>query len=145
MTKVQAVNTVTLQAKLVNYPDVPAATKTFTIELIDPCLTTSLNAEPIVDFTIYSFYNGGGNQTFSPFTDSQALIANTDSGAVGVPALCGPRVYTASTTPSSNIAFTITPPPDGNVYSSKWTLKYNSVNLADVLDEGLSYTVTLKA
>jgi len=34
--------TVTLSAELINYPTTPAATKTFTAVLVDPCLTTDL-------------------------------------------------------------------------------------------------------
>jgi hypothetical protein len=105
------------------------------IELVDPCLVTQLQPNPISDFTFYSFVKGA-SQTFAPFNDIVATEAISDSGAVGIPGLCGPVKYSISTIPESIIKFTISPPADGKNFTSNWTLSYDSDSLNDVLPDG---------
>jgi len=86
MTKI-GVYTATFKATLTNYPTVPAATLSFTVTLVDPCLTTVLALPTtLLTFTISAFDGVGFTQTFMPATDTAATGA-------AVNALCGPRVY----------------------------------------------------
>jgi len=79
--------TATLSATLVNYPAVPPALLTFSVTLVDPCLTTALALPTIlVTFTITAFDGVGFTQTFMPATDTAATNAVVNN-------LCGPRVY----------------------------------------------------
>ena len=79
--------TATLSASLTNYPAVAAAQISFSLELINPCLTTVLTLPTTLSaFTITVGDGVGFEQTFMPATDSKADAATT-------PALCGPRVY----------------------------------------------------
>ena len=78
---------VTLGVGLVNYPSMPGDMHMITVEIQDPCLTTTLTLPTtLVDFTIAAFDGVGFTQSFLPATDSAAVT-------IGSPSLCGPRVY----------------------------------------------------
>jgi hypothetical protein len=77
----------TMRAALLNYPSSVPADISFTINLIDPCLTTVLSLPSLQTINITSFTASMAlSQSFAPATDSAATIAN-------VVDLCGPRVY----------------------------------------------------
>ena len=63
--------TVTLSATLTNYPTTPAATKTFTVTLVDPCLTTTLSLGAQVLSNMSSIVTqAAATQTFITASDS---------------------------------------------------------------------------
>ena len=79
--------TATLSASLVSYPTVLPAQLSFTITLVDPCLTTVLTLPTtLLSFSIKAFDGIGFTQTFMPATDTAATSANVID-------LCGPRQY----------------------------------------------------
>ncbi len=79
--------TATLSASLVNYQAVSPAQLTFSVTLVDPCLTTVLALPTtLVTFTISAFDGVGHTQTFMPATDTAATSAVVNN-------LCGPRTY----------------------------------------------------
>jgi len=129
-------HTAVLTATLANYPSVTAATKSFAVTIIDPCLTTVLTLPTTLSsFSITVFSGIPYTMTFLPATDTQATAA-------GVPSLCGPRVY--SIVEATPAAFTtIIPPAAGEEYSSVWTLSELSTSFADVGVWTMTLSVTL--
>ena len=117
--------TATLSVTLVSYTGVTAATKSFSVTLIDPCLSTVLTLPTTL--TAFSITVGSGvayTQTFMPATDSAASTA-------AIPSLCGPRIYTI--VEANPLAFTtIVPPAAGQEYISAWTLSEITSNFAYV-------------
>jgi len=84
MTKIGSY-TVTLSAKLTSYTAVTAATKTFTVTLVDPCLTTDLTLGSIP--TIIS------EVTSAATTHAFTAATNSASTLAGVTNLCGSYTY----------------------------------------------------
>lgn len=127
----------TLQAFLTDYPDVAPAEVSFTVTLIDPCLTTSLEATTVSDFSFVAYSENPVSVNFNPFTDTAAVGAKSGTG---VPSLCGPRNYEiVETTPKTFL--TITPPVDEKIFESPW----NVTGQTNVLDNVQVWNVTLRA
>ena len=110
----------TFQAKLTNYPNVAPVQVTFTINLIDPCLSTVLTLPTtLTDVTIGSMSGVQESQLFAPATDSAATSA-------GVVDLCGPRAYSIVEATAQNFISIVSP------VTTDWTINFLSTNLADV-------------
>ena len=86
--------TATLKAKLTNYTGVTPAQVSFSVTLVNPCLTTTLALPTVLVATSITSFSGLiVNQVFAPATDTAATFA-------AVSDLCGPRVYSIfETTP----------------------------------------------
>ena len=86
--------TATLQAKLTNYVGVAPVTITFSVALVNPCLTTTLVMPTVLVATTITSKSGiTSTQLYLPATDTAATSA-------AVSDLCGPRIYTiVETTP----------------------------------------------
>ena len=68
--------TATLKAKLTNYAGVTPAQVSFSVTLVNPCLTTTLALPTIfVATSIISFSGLTVTQVFAPATDTTALSA----------------------------------------------------------------------
>ena len=81
--------TVTVQAKLANYTGVSAATKAFTLTVVDPCFTAVIDnkGQTLSNMSFVARFPTPSTQTYIPFTDSVVLAALIDS-------ICGPYQYT---------------------------------------------------
>jgi hypothetical protein len=127
----------TLTAKLASYTAVVGATKSFSVTLVDPCLTTTLTLPTtIAAFSITAFSGVATTITFMPATDSKATSA-------GVASLCGPRVYTIIEAKPAGFT-TIIPPAAGQEYTSAWTLSELSNSQTDVGSWTMTLSVTLQ-
>jgi hypothetical protein len=69
-------HTVTLRASLTNYPSAPPVSVTFTVTMVDPCLTTVLSLPTLSTFTISAFDGIGNSQTFTPLADTASTAAS---------------------------------------------------------------------
>ena len=80
-------HSVTFEAKLTNYAEVTPLLATFSVNIINPCLTTILSLPTnLASVTITSLSGIGDTQNFLPATDSASSMAS-------IPELCGNRIY----------------------------------------------------
>ena len=91
--------TITISVTLDSYPMVSAATQTFTIQVIDRCLSTSLNTPNVSDLLAY-VSQGPTSHTVTT-TDT---IGDTYGGASAA-TFCGPRTYTITPSTYSFLTF----------------------------------------
>ena len=105
---------------------------TFTVDFLDPCLTTVLTMPALASFTIGAFDGVGFSQSFLQATDSAA-------DAALVPDLCGPRSYLILEAQPA-LFMTIVPPAAGTEFAALWAINALSNSFADV---GL-WTVTVQ-
>ena len=103
--------TATLKAKLTNYAGVTPAQVSFSVTLVNPCLTTTLALPTtLVATSITSLSGLTSTQVFAPSTDTAATFA-------GVLDLCGARIYSiVEITPQQGLVSIIA--PSTNLYSS---------------------------
>ena len=70
-----------------NYPTATHAQISFTIDIIDPCMTSTLTLPTtLLDVSIYSISGVGTSQLFAPAVNNAEIAAS-------ILGLCGPRVY----------------------------------------------------
>ena len=122
--EVTAPITITVTATLDDYVAVTAATATFSVEILNPCLSTVLSFSPTISDMIAYMDQGASSQTLLAVdTESQA------NGGDGV-TFCGARSYAIN--PSTYSPLTLTSD----------TLTLVSTNMAEVTVAPITITVT---
>ena len=81
--------TITVEATLESYPSATAATTTFIIEILHPCVDTVLNFNPAVTDMIITQYNDDLVKTIQALDSVSQANGNSDGFT-----FCGPRIYT---------------------------------------------------
>jgi hypothetical protein len=90
------------------------------VTVTDPCLTTLIQSETIVDMSISIYDVLPKTQSYLPFKDSECILQN-NSG------FCGPKQYVISN-PMTKIA----PPASSLINSDPWTISAVTNSIAHV-------------